>query len=135
MDPVKEQHFRKFCPLVAPDLIELPTNWQLRHTFTSNYRKRYEGAVKDGGSLLSVHCDTSEQMDAAKPQSKTQGLTMLPLPTKRVMKIRKAAAELSEISSKDITLQMIVSKTRPWSEEGSYRVSISRDCAQGAGPQ
>jgi hypothetical protein len=23
--------------------------------------KRYEGAVKDGGVLLSVHCDTSEQ--------------------------------------------------------------------------
>ena len=28
--------------------------------------KRYEGAVKDGGSLLSVHCDTSEQIDVAK---------------------------------------------------------------------
>jgi hypothetical protein len=28
--------------------------------------KRYEGAVKDGGTLLSVHCDTSEQVDLAK---------------------------------------------------------------------
>ncbi|HEX2917481.1 MAG TPA: DUF3341 domain-containing protein [Edaphobacter sp.] len=28
--------------------------------------KRYEGAVKDGGTLLSVHCNTSEQVDAAK---------------------------------------------------------------------
>jgi len=28
--------------------------------------KRYEGAVKGGGTLLSVHCDTSEQVDAAK---------------------------------------------------------------------
>src|SRR3984885_6181384 len=28
--------------------------------------KRYEGAVKSGGTLLSVHCDTSEQIDAAK---------------------------------------------------------------------
>lgn len=28
--------------------------------------KRYEGAVKGGGTLLSVHCDTSEQIDAAK---------------------------------------------------------------------
>src|SRR6202790_5151293 len=28
--------------------------------------KRYEGAVKDGGTLLSVHCDTSEEVDAAK---------------------------------------------------------------------
>ena len=28
--------------------------------------KRYEGAVKDGGTLLSVHCDTSEEIDVAK---------------------------------------------------------------------
>lgn len=28
--------------------------------------KRYEGAVKDGGTLLSVHCDTSERVDLAK---------------------------------------------------------------------
>ncbi|WP_334268713.1 general stress protein [Edaphobacter sp. HDX4] len=28
--------------------------------------KRYEGAVKSGGTLLSVHCDTSEQVDSAK---------------------------------------------------------------------
>ena len=34
--------------------------------------KRYEGAVKDGGTLLSVHCDTSEQIDAAKALLKIQ---------------------------------------------------------------
>lgn len=28
--------------------------------------KRYEGRVKDGGVLLSVHCDTSQQIDNAK---------------------------------------------------------------------
>ena len=28
--------------------------------------KRYEGEVKGGGTLLSVHCDTSEEIDAAK---------------------------------------------------------------------
>jgi hypothetical protein len=28
--------------------------------------KRYEGHVKDGGTLLSVHCDTSDQIDRAK---------------------------------------------------------------------
>jgi hypothetical protein len=28
--------------------------------------KRYEGRVKNGGTLLSVHCDTSEQVDRAK---------------------------------------------------------------------
>jgi hypothetical protein len=35
--------------------------------------KRYEGAVKDGGTLLSVHCDTSEQVDVAKKSLKETG--------------------------------------------------------------
>src|SRR5436190_21494571 len=35
--------------------------------------KRYEGAVKGGGTLLSVHCDTSEQIDAAKTSLKNTG--------------------------------------------------------------
>src|SRR5580765_5163224 len=35
--------------------------------------KRYEGAVKNGGTLLSVHCDTSEQIDAAKSSLKKTG--------------------------------------------------------------
>src|ERR1700749_1979381 len=35
--------------------------------------KRYEGAVKSGGTLLSVHCDTSEQVDVAKTSLKETG--------------------------------------------------------------
>lgn len=35
--------------------------------------KRYEGAVKGGGTLLSVHCDTSEQIDLAKASLKETG--------------------------------------------------------------
>ena len=35
--------------------------------------KRYEGAVKDGGTLLSVHCDTSEQITTAKQALKDTG--------------------------------------------------------------
>jgi hypothetical protein len=35
--------------------------------------KRYEGQVKDGGSLLSVHCDTSEQISRAKELLKRLG--------------------------------------------------------------
>src|SRR5271169_376785 len=35
--------------------------------------KRYEGAVKDGGTLLSVHCDTSEQITLAKEALKDTG--------------------------------------------------------------
>ncbi|HWZ51136.1 MAG TPA: hypothetical protein VNW54_06710 [Granulicella sp.] len=35
--------------------------------------KRYEGAVKDGGTLLSVHCDTPEQIATAKAALKETG--------------------------------------------------------------
>ena len=35
--------------------------------------KRYEGAIKDGGTLLSVHCDTSQQIDDAKAALKDTG--------------------------------------------------------------
>jgi hypothetical protein len=35
--------------------------------------KRYEGHVKDGGILLSAHCDTSEQISRAKEILKSTG--------------------------------------------------------------
>ena len=35
--------------------------------------KRYEGRVKDGGTLLSVHCDTSDQVTRAKDLLKSSG--------------------------------------------------------------
>ncbi len=35
--------------------------------------KRYEGHVKNGGVLLSVHCDTSEEIDRAKDLLKATG--------------------------------------------------------------
>jgi hypothetical protein len=35
--------------------------------------KRFEGAVKDGGTLLSVHCDTSEQITLAKQALRDSG--------------------------------------------------------------
>jgi hypothetical protein len=37
--------------------------------------KRYEGHVKGGGTLLSVHCDTSEQISRAKDLLKGTGAT------------------------------------------------------------
>jgi hypothetical protein len=37
--------------------------------------KRYEGHVKDGGTLLSVHCDSSEQVSRAKDMLKSTGAT------------------------------------------------------------
>jgi len=35
--------------------------------------KRYEGRVKNGGILLSVHCDTSEEIDRAKKVLESSG--------------------------------------------------------------
>lgn len=35
--------------------------------------KRYEGRLKKGGVLLSVHCDTSDEIDSAKKILKTSG--------------------------------------------------------------
>lgn len=35
--------------------------------------KRFEGRLKDGGVLLSVHCDTSEEIKRAKDDLKTLG--------------------------------------------------------------
>ena len=35
--------------------------------------KRFEGAVKNGGTLLSVHCDTSEEISRAKDTLKVTG--------------------------------------------------------------
>jgi hypothetical protein len=35
--------------------------------------KRYEGRVKDGGILLSVHCDSSEEITKAKDILKSTG--------------------------------------------------------------
>lgn len=37
--------------------------------------KRYEGHVKNGGTLLSVHCDTSDQVSRAKELLKSTGAT------------------------------------------------------------
>ncbi len=37
--------------------------------------KRYEGLVKNGGTLLSVHCDTAEQVARAKDLLKGTGAT------------------------------------------------------------
>ena len=37
--------------------------------------KRYEGHVKGGGTLLSVHCDTSDQISRAKDLLKSTGAT------------------------------------------------------------
>ena len=50
-------------------LSELSLVWECRST----KRNRYEGRVKDGGVLLSVHCDTSDQVSRAEELLKRTG--------------------------------------------------------------
>ena len=37
--------------------------------------KRYEGHVKNGDTLMSIHCDTSDQVSRAKDLLKSTGAT------------------------------------------------------------
>ena len=53
--------------------------------------KRYEGRVKNGGVLLSVHCDTSEQIDRAKEMLKNTGADDISSTTESAGKTFKAA--------------------------------------------
>src|SRR3984885_7638141 len=55
--------------------------------------KRYEGRVKDGGILLSVHCDTSEQVDAAKISLKNTGARDISSSSEKAAAKRDTAAE------------------------------------------
>ena len=58
--------------------------------------KRYEGRVKDGGVLLSVHCDTSDEITRAKELLKLLGLRMSrPLEKRARVPMRRARRALS----------------------------------------
>jgi hypothetical protein len=50
--------------------------------------KRYEGRVKDGGVLLSVHCSTSDAITRAKAVLEQTGATISPHPVRRPVKSR-----------------------------------------------
>jgi hypothetical protein len=64
--------------------------------------KRYEGAVKGGGTLLSVHCDTSEQIDLAKECLKQTGATDISSASEAGSSNKAAAREtFGDLSSAD----------------------------------
>src|SRR5471030_1849569 len=46
---------------------------KLQHFLPEYEAKRYEGRIKEGGILLSAHCDTSEQITLAKAVLKQMG--------------------------------------------------------------
>ncbi len=64
--------------------------------------KRYEGAVKNGGILLSVHCDTSEQIDVAKDSLKETGAQDIASTTESGSNDKpRGGAAFSDVSSHD----------------------------------
>ena len=55
--------------------------------------KRYEGRVKNGGVLLSVHCDTSDEISRAKDMLKRTG-------AEDISSAGEAAAETTTVGRK-----------------------------------
>jgi len=49
--------------IVAGIMVKMQAGWRGGSEYEA---KRYEGRVKDGGILLSVHCDSSEWIKRAK---------------------------------------------------------------------
>jgi hypothetical protein len=61
--------------------------------------KRYEGAVKNGGTLLSVHCDTPEQIDIAKGFLKDTGARDVASTSEATSGARETYGNLSQPTS------------------------------------
>ena len=76
--------------------------------------KRYEGAVKGGGTLLSVNCDTSEQIDAAKMSLKDTGA--------------RDISSSGEAASKDTTGGRGLWQYRRWREDLHSYLGSRRSC-------
>jgi hypothetical protein len=75
--------------------------------------KRYEGAVKGGGTLLSVHCDTSDQVDVAKRALKETGATDIASTTEASSPDTAGGREtFGNLSSTDARTEPIVERER-----------------------
>ncbi len=58
--------------------------------------KRYEGAVKDGGTLLSVHCDSNEMVKRAKEILEREGAEDIASTSEATMNTYKAGDKRTE---------------------------------------
>ena len=67
--------------------------------------KRYEGAVKDGGVLLSVHCDTSEQVDSAKQSLKETGAKDISSSGEAGSSVKAGHATYGDLSTNSTTIR------------------------------
>ena len=65
--------------------------------------KRYEGRVKDGGVLLSVHCDTSDEISRAKQVLKETGAEDIASSGEESASVDKTANEHEYVSTPEKT--------------------------------
>jgi hypothetical protein len=77
--------------------------------------KRYEGRVKDGGILLSVHCDTSEETSRAKEILKATGAEDIASSGEKAVSTHGVDRDADRVSGESRTLN------RP------YTTSVERD--------
>lgn len=64
--------------------------------------KRYEGAVKDGGTLLSVHCSTSERVSAAKDALRETGARDISATGEESSGSRTESVRRDEVRKRDV---------------------------------
>jgi hypothetical protein len=90
--------------------------------------KRYEGAVKDGGSLLSVHCDTSEQIDAAKTALRDTGARDISSAGEAASNDKSGArATYGNISEGDTVLEPVADRVREDAVVARHREVVDRE--------
>ncbi len=84
--------------------------------------KRYEGRVKDGGVLLSVHCDSSEEVSRAKDILKATGAEDIASSGEKSMSTHGVETNKSDADRRRVETERIgVSSTTP------TRTSADRD--------
>jgi hypothetical protein len=84
--------------------------------------KRYEGRVKDGGVLLSVHCDSSEEVSRAKDILKATGAEDISSSGEKSMSTHGVETNKSDVERRRVETERIgVSSTTPG------RTSVDRD--------
>ena len=75
--------------------------------------KRYEGPVKDGGSVLSAHCDKSEQFDMAKEAFRDSGARDISSAGESASEDKSEARETNgNISVRDTDLEPVSDRVR-----------------------
>ncbi len=75
--------------------------------------KRFEGAVKNGGNLLSVHCDTSEEISRAKQALRDTGARDISSSGEETSGVERKADDSDDTTRADYSTKADYVETRP----------------------